>query len=83
MAIASDGLVGCGTVWSFRESILASRRLRAVAVHVEGVVEGVGGSETCVGLGLLRLMMLLPLLMLLLRAAAAEVDLGLRLDCLG
>lgn len=80
MASASIGLEGCGTVWSFRESILASRRLRAVILHVEGAVDWVGGSEGCVELELLRLGML-PLLMLLLRMAVA--DLGLRLVCFG
>jgi hypothetical protein len=59
---------------------LASRRLRAVTLHVEGTVEGVGGSEGCVELGLLGL---LPLPMLLVRTAAEEADLGLRLGCLG
>lgn len=57
---------------------MASRRLRAVTLHVEGAVDGVGGSEGCVGLGLLRLIMLLPLLI-----RTAEADLGLRLVCLG
>lgn len=59
---------------------MASRRLRAVTLHVEGAVDGVGGSEGCVGLGLLRLIML-PLLMLLLRMADADLD--LRLVCFG
>lgn len=44
-------------------------------------MDGVGGSEGCVGLGLLRLIILLPLLMLLLRMAVADLD--LRLVCFG
>lgn len=58
---------------------MASRRLRAVTLHVEGAVDGVGGSEGCVGLEL-RLIILLPLLMLL-RMAVADLD--LRLACFG